>query len=72
MHILVDGSINCGVLSGPTPADYSNQKYIHMSTQTHQQEVIIQGKIGMLITVRILNASNKCIASTTEFHAYQK
>lgn len=43
-----------------------------MSTQTRQQEVIIQGKIGMLITVRILNASNKCIASTTEFHAYQK
>lgn len=68
----MDDSINCGVLSDPTPADYSLIKTYIMSTQTHQQEVIIQGKIGMLITVRILNASNKCIASTTEFHAYQK
>lgn len=43
-----------------------------MSTQTKTKEVIIQGKCGLLITVRILNDANKCIAAQTEFHAYQK
>ena len=51
--------------------DYSLNLY-KMSTQTKTKEVIIQGKCGLLITVRILNDANKCIAAQTEFHAYQK
>ena len=43
-----------------------------MSTKVSQKEVTIQGKLGMLTTVRILNTDNKCVACVTEFLAYQK
>jgi hypothetical protein len=49
-----------------------HQYNIDMSTQTSQKEITIQGKLGMLITVRIINAAGNCIASTTEFLSYQR